>query len=58
MYASRDGLIWTTADRAEMTVFSDCARVTLYWDNGDYAYVIEDDETAARAALRRYGFNA
>jgi hypothetical protein len=51
-------LIWTTADRAELTVFSDCARVTLYWDNGDYAYVIEDDEAQARAALRRYGFDA
>jgi len=58
MYASRPGLNWLTANQAELTVFTDCARVTLRWDNGDYAYVIEDNEAEARAALRRYGFDA
>lgn len=59
MWASfEDGRSWLTANKAELKVFSDCARVTLRWNDGHWAYILEDDETAARTALRRYGFDA
>jgi hypothetical protein len=56
MYASRPGIIWSTAQRADVMDFGDCFRVNLYWDNGDHCYVIEDTKDDAIAALTRYGF--
>lgn len=50
-----NGRSWLTADRATMTVFHDCARVNLYWNDGAECYIIEDTREDAIAALRRYG---
>ena len=47
MWASfDDGRSWLTADKAELKVFGDCARVTLRWNDGHWAYIIEDDESS------------
>lgn len=47
---------WMTADSAELTVFSDCARVTLKWASGAYVTFIEDTEALAVAELTRLGW--
>lgn len=45
------------ADSAELTVFGDCARWTLRWNDGEFVYGIEDTKAEAVAALARYGFS-
>ena len=49
---------WYTADRATLVTGSDWARWELHWADGAMVYGVEDTAEAARAALRRYGFNA
>lgn len=60
MYASENALgrNWMTADCAELTEFSDCARATLKWNDGAYVYFIEDSKEQAVKELNRLGFYA
>lgn len=52
------GRNWYTADSASLHTFQDGARWELHWTDGAKISCIEDTEAEARAALRRYGFNA
>ncbi len=46
-----------TADSAELTTFSDCARWTIRWNDGAWVYGIEDTKADAVAHLARLGFS-
>jgi len=52
------GKNWSTADRATLTTFSDCARFNLYWNDGGEAYSLEDTKEEAIKQLERLGFKA
>lgn len=47
-----------TADSSFLHTGADWARWELHWNDGAMVYGVEDTEAEARAALRRYGFNA
>ena len=58
MYANEKvlGKYWGSADRAQLVDFGDCARAELFWNDGGYAYYIEDNKADAIAHLERLGF--
>ena len=50
------GRNWSTADRASLTTFDDCARGNLYWDDGAEVYFIHDTKDKAVQHLAALGF--
>ena len=50
------GRNWSTADRATLTDFGDCARANLFWNDGAEVYFIEDTKADAHQHLARLGF--
>lgn len=50
------GRNWMFADRAELRDFGDCFRATLFWNDGESVYFLEDTRDEAVHHLNRLGF--